>query len=250
MAPSRVILAVAVALAGCALACDALLGLGGYQEVPCIDCGQDTGAAGDAGPDVFDAGMEASLLQDAQDASDGGDASDADADADADATPTFDGSVDGPPLTELWARWNMPNPDASSAPTIVGSPSLPNPMAYDAGADAGTAFDVVTKLTWTRESLPAGTFGAAVAQCAAQPGTGWHVPTRIQVVSLIDFTQPIGAPKIDPVAFPSTPTARFWTSSQVPGDAATPLYWLVDFSTGLVQETTTASYVRCVKEGP
>jgi hypothetical protein len=34
-------------------------------------------------------------------------------------------------------------------------------------------------------------------------------------------------------------------------DAATPLYWLVDFSTGLVQETAAGSYyVRCVKEGP
>jgi hypothetical protein len=247
MGRSRVALALVAALAGCALACDALLGLGGYQEVNCLDCGQ---GAAEGGDDAADAPMETTSTPDASDASDAADVLDA-SDGDAgDTSPVFDGPIDGPPLTLLWARWSMPNPDASIAPTISGSPSLPNPMAYDAGADAGTALDVVTGLTWTRGSFQAATFDAAVTACAGQPGTGWHVPTRIQVVSLIDFTQPIGVPKIDPVAFPSTPAARFWTSSQVPGDAATPLYWLVDFSTGLVQETTAASYVRCVKEGP
>jgi hypothetical protein len=244
MARSRVVLAAVAVLAGCALACDALLGLGGYTEPDCIvDCGS---VAAPEGGDATDAATDTSTF-DAFDGTAVLDASDGDA---GDTSPVFDGPVDGPPLALLWARWPMPNPDAAAAPTIDASPSLPNPMAYDAGAEAGAAFDVTTHLTWTRESFQANTFDGALAACAGL-GSGWHVPTRIQIVSLIDFTQPIGTPKIDPVAFPATPAARFWTSSQVPVDAATPLYWFVDFSTGLVQETAAGSYyVRCVKEGP
>jgi hypothetical protein len=246
MAPSRVALALVAALAGCALACDALLGLGGYREVDCItDC--DSGLAPEAGGDAIDAAMDTTTTADGSDAADALDASDGDA---GEAAFTFDGSVDGPPLALLWARWPMPNPDAAVAPTIDAAPSLPNPMAYDAGADAGTAFDVVTRLTWNRESFPAAKFVDAVDACAALTGTGWHVPTRIQLVSLIDFTQPLGSATIDPVAFPSVPASVFWTSSQVPVDAATPLYWIVDFSTGFVRQNTTASDVLCVKEGP
>jgi len=243
MARSRLAFALVTMLAGGALACDALLGLGGYKEVD-PDSGQ--GVAPEAGGDATDAATDSSTMLDASDAADVLDASDGDGGA---TVPPFDGSIDGPPLTLVWARWPMPNPDASAAPTIDGSPPLPNPIAYAAGADAGAAFDVMTGLTWTRGSSAAGTYDAAVAACAALPGKGWHVPTRIQLVSLIDFTQPLGA-KIDPATFPSTPAALFWTSSQVPGDAATPLYWLVDFSTGLVRQTTPASYVLCVKEGP
>ena len=243
MAPSRVAFALVALLAGCALACDALLGLGGYKEVDPVDSGEDV--APEVGGDATDAGMDSSTTLDASDA---GDALE-DSDGDAATVPPFDGPIDGPPLTLLWAQWPMPNPDAATAPTIDGSPPLPNPMNYDAGADASTALDFVTGLTWTRQTFQASTFDEAVADCVAQ-GTGWHVPTRIQLVSLIDFTQALGNPTIDPVTFPSTPASPFWSSSQVPVDAATPLYWVVDFSTGIVWQTTDASYVRCVKEGP
>lgn len=243
MVRSRALLAAVVALGASALACDALLGLGSYSEVACIsDCGQ--GVVTPEGGDDADAGMDASMA----DVVEGGlipDASDGDA---PDASLTFDGSVDGPPLTELWARWHMPNPDASSAPTIDGSPALPHPMVYDGGADAGTAFDLTTGLTWSTASASASDFAMASDACATM-GSGWHVPTRIQLVSLIDFTQPLGSPTIDSVTFPSTSKSQYWTSSQVPGDGAM-LYWIVDFSTGLAQQSTSASYVRCVKGGP
>jgi len=242
MAPSRVAFALVAVLAGCALACDALLGLGGYQEV---DADSGSVVAPEASDDASDAPMDSSTTLDASDAGDAFDASDGDG---ATVAP-FDGPIDGPPLTLLWAQWPMPNPDAASAPTIDGSPPLPNPMAYDAGADASTALDLVTGLTWNRQAFQTSTFDAAAVQCATV-GTGWHVPTRIQLVSLIDFTQPLGQATIDPVTFPSTPASTFWSSSQVPVDAATPLYWVVDFSTGLVRQTTAASYVLCVKEGP
>lgn len=244
MAPSRVVLAVAAALAVSALACDALLGLGSYQEVD--PDGGNGGVAQDSGEDVTDTGVDTSMADAFEgglepDASDAGDAPD--------TAPTFDGAIDGPPLTDLWARWRMPNPDASTASTIDGAASLPNPMAYDGGGDAGTAFDLVTGLTWSTASVQKSDFAGANGTCATM-GTGWHVPTRIQLVSLIDFTQPLGSPTIDPVTFPGTQPLPYWTSSQVPGDAST-LYWTVDFGTGLVQQTVSGNYyVRCVKEGP
>lgn len=245
MAPSRVVLALGAALAVSALACDALLGLGAYQEV-------DGDAAAESGAGSFDGSEDASdtSMTANPDASDASVAPDADA---SDALPNFDGSVDGLPLTELWAQWTMPNPDASAAPTLDGSPTLPNPMEYDAGADGGaaTALDLQTGLTWTRNEGPqVGTFAQAVGYCASQ-GSGWHVPTRIQLVSLIDFTQPSGSATIDPNTFPSAQAQFHWTESQVPVDAAAPLYWVVDFGTGLVTQRGAGSYyVRCVKDSP
>ncbi len=197
------------------------------------------------GDDATEAAADSSTTLDSSDAGDALDASD----GDGATVPPYDGPVDSPSLTLLWAQWPMPNPDAATAPTIDGSPPLPNAMAYDAGADAGTALDLMTGLTWTRQTYQESTYTTAADQCATL-GTGWHVPTRIQLVSLIDFTQPLGNPTIDPVTFPATPASPFWSSSQVPVDAATPLYWVVDFSTGLVRQTAAASYVRCVKEGP
>lgn len=245
MARSRALLVAVVALGACALACDSLLGLGKYQEVDCVgDCGQGSGSP-EGGDDASEGGLDTWT----PDVAEGGltpDASDGDA---PDTSPVSDGAIgDGPPLTELWARWHMPNPDASSAPGVDGAGPLPNPTAYIDGAVASTVFDVITGLTWSTTSSPATDFAHASGACAAM-GTGWHVPTRIELVSLVDFTQPFGSPTIDPVAFPSTQTAKYWTSSQVPGDGST-IYWTVDFSNGLAQQWPSASAVRCVKGGP
>lgn len=245
MAPSRALLVAVAALATSALACDALLGLDAYSKVDA--------AASDAESDTSDAAMDtttpdASLGGDALDASDGGDAADATEGDAGDTSIIFDGAVDALPPTLSWARWLMPNPDAAIAPGADAM--LPNPMSYTGGGDASTtATDDVTHLIWSTATVAASKYGDATMACE-QVGMGWHVPTRIQLVSLIDFTQPFGAPTIDPDVFPSTPVDLFWTSSQVPGDAATPVYWVVDFRTGLTQQSPTANYVRCVKEGP
>lgn len=235
--------AAVVALGASALACDALLGLGKYSEPDCIDCDQSVGPV-EGGDDASDAGMDASM----PDVAEGGLTPDA-SDGAPDTSPVFDGATgDGPPLTELWARWHMPNPDASTAPGVDAAGPLPNPMTYIDGAVASTVFDVITGLTWSTMSSPASDFAHASSACALL-GTGWHVPTRIELVSLVDFTQPFGSATIDPVAFPSTQTVRYWTSSQVPGDGST-VYWTVDFSNGLAQQWPSATDVRCVKGGP
>jgi hypothetical protein len=258
-----------VAALACGLtlvACDTLLGLDQFHDVACAascpdasdsssgivfgyDAGPDVDAAArDAMPDVADA--------DAGDAADGGDA------------PLDDGPLDVaapdawpvPTGNETWAHWPMPNPDAALGPD--GEPPPPNLMAYDAGADASAdggspaAVDTVTGLAWVRASWPASTYDAAWLACTAHSlpsspvGASWRVPTRIELVSLIDSTR---QPTIDPVVFAGAQNAKYWTSSSVPGDGGPSGWWTVDFSSGLVSIVPTGApsptYVLCVSGG-
>lgn len=217
-----------------AAACDALLGLGQYQSVACVgsDCPPD--AAADTRADV-------DIDQDAGSMSD-------DAPPDTSPMPPPDAPYDGPSLHELWAHWPMPNPDAS-----VGGDSsapLPNPMSYEAGAPGtSTVRDAVTHLVWeTTGSAAPMSFDDAATHCA---GIGMRLPTRIELVSIIDFTQ---QPTIDSATFPGTSPSRYWTESVVAHDAGAPdaaiPYWTIDFSDGLVHDDpTTQAYVRCVSGG-
>jgi hypothetical protein len=245
MATSRRVplMLVSIAALGAAVAaCDSILGLGNYSDVPCQpgDCvGEDSGSF-DAPPppdstllDIFEAGVG--------DASDSGVA----VDAAPEAMPPSDAPYDAPSITALWARWPMPNPDAAIYPGA--STLLPNPMAYDAGADGGpTALDLVTKLVWLRAAQPA---SAPLNLTTACP-LGYSVPTRIQLVSLIDFTQP--GPTIDTATFQGVSSDYAWTSSQVidANGAWHGQYWTVDFSSGLVSATADGSQVLCVQGGP
>jgi hypothetical protein len=233
---------VAIALAGATLsACDALLGLDAYKNVACaFDCGVEAGGTlGEASPD--DATFDASAAAETGDASDAG-VTDAGPDV---VMPPGDSAFDGPSLTEVWAHWPMPNPDAAIAP---GSDAdLPNPMSYDAGegGSSPTVYDNVTHLTWWRTPLTVGDAGAQAA-CASLGGSGWHVPTRIELVSLIDFAVPATAATIDSTAVPPVPADVFLTSSVVAGDGG--LLWVVDFSTGLTVQRKSAAVALCVEE--
>jgi hypothetical protein len=229
IAAAGVALAVVVAAAGC----DALLGLGQFRDVPCaFDCPDDATAA--------DAPAETGIPETS--VGDASDASDAAVDADAmDATMAVFPPPEAASPHEVWAHWPMPNPDASIAPD--SSTLLPNPMTYDASAD-GSVFDLVTALTWEVAFQAATDYPTASAQCQA---LGMRVPTRIELVSLVDFTT---SPTIGGV-FPQTPPAPFWTSSAVWADGgpdATVLYWSVSFVDGRVTADT-AAWVRCVSGG-
>lgn len=225
-------LALAASLALGAAACDALLGLGDYQSAACV--GNDCPDAG------RDTGSDVDIDQDAGGATD-------DAAPDASTAPT-DASVDGGPTPfERWAHWTMPNPDAS----IGGDSSapLPHPMAYDAGG-SGSVFDVRTQLTWEKDgSTAASDYATAARHCAVQ---GMRLPTRIELVSLVDFTQ---SPSIDSSVFTGTQSAPYWTSSPVAtgaGGDASVAYWTVDFTHGLVgnDPNVQGKYVRCVGMTP
>ncbi|MDB4996185.1 MAG: hypothetical protein JWM74_3617 [Myxococcaceae bacterium] len=210
-----------------ALACNAVAGLDGFKEVdcfeaPCVDAGLPdvvpVEAASDARPDV--------ILTDAEPIADGG---------------VFE--------HRTWAHWKMPNPDAG------GAPLLPNLMKYDSGLDPSTAesvvTDIVTGLQWQGKvrSSAVTTIAEALNECA-KPG-GWRVPTRIELVTLIDFTRK--QPALHDVfsAAPNTPRgapnqSQFWSASRVFGQNA---YWSVDLDTGAVQ-IKSGNTVRCVRGGP
>jgi hypothetical protein len=230
-------------LAAAAAGCDVLLGLGQFKDVPCaFDCPEASVEA--SVPDASDSGVSG-------DSGDASDASDGDASDSADA---FDGTLVPDALDEVvppepasphqtWAHWPMPNPDAAIAPD--SSTLLPNQMAYDAGAD-GSVFDTVTGLTWAVGSQMASDYVGAYGYCQ---NIGMRLPTRIELVSLIDFTK---TPAIDNSTFPGTQPSPYWTSSVVWADGgpdAAVQYWSVSFNDGTVAPLTQAMYVRCVVGG-
>lgn len=111
-----------------------------------------------------------------------------------------------------WAAWPMPN---------AVSASLPNPASYDL-ATAGLVKDKVTGLMWQRQvTATMGSFDVANTYCAGLTLAGfsdWRVPTRIELVSIIDYTVAPPAAAIDPTAFPNTPSERYWTASTLWGN--------------------------------
>jgi hypothetical protein len=182
-----------------------------------------------------DGGGDASDAADAYDAADSPDDGappdapfDADADAGADAGADADSSADSA-ITREWALWIMPN---------AAEAGLPNPAQYQVGASTTT--DLVTGLVWKNQVAAAQSLSSAAASC----GAGFRVPTRIELISLIDDTR---SPAIDPV-FAATPAEWFWTTSLVIG--STTQTWSVSFDKGEVSPSEYATRVRCVKETP
>lgn len=90
---------------------------------------------------------------------------------------------------------------------------MPNPASYDARL-SGVVLDRVTGLMWQRDASAPGAFADAEAGCAALELAGfcdWRLPTRIELVSLVDFTR--STPALDAV-FP-TANGEFWSTSVV-----------------------------------
>jgi hypothetical protein len=155
------------------------------------------------------------------------------------------------PADDAYPRWPMPNPPAAS---------LPNPSHYtDLGN--GTVRDEVTQLVWQKTVAASQAFAwsTAATYCSsltlpAPQDSAWRVPTRIQALSLVDYTTlaamdgPFlgsGQPPGGKYTWTSTP----WVVSQIttkPQDA-----WMVNFGgggglTSNAAAQTATEYVRCV----
>ena len=150
-----------------------------------------------------------------------------------------------PPSEYIYARWPMPNPASSG---------LPNPASYTDNGD-GTVTDDVTKLVWQKAVTSAQAYAwcDAINYCATLTlaGRSWRLPTRIELLSLVDFTRT--SPAINTTAFPSVPGGKYhWTSSpwvvsQLPAKAQDS--WIVNFYEGLTSNAgtrTDTEYARCV----
>ena len=142
----------------------------------------------------------------------------------------------------------MPHPPSSG---------LPNPAVYDT-SQPGAAVDTVTGLMWSRAASPIDeelSLDGAVTYCAELELAGycdWRLPTRIELVSLVDFTR--AAPAIDQEVFSdfAAPEQRvgwgFFTSSS--NEASE---WRVLFLQGTsvsIQrgDAVVGARARCVRE--
>ena len=249
-ASRRALVGAAALLAFGAAACDALLGLGQYKDCNEGDC-PDAGSDGPGSIDAADASDSAADVGAVFD--EAGDVSNGSADAGdggggpLDASGTGDGSVSP---VDRWARWLMPNPDAS----IGGDSStlLPNPMAYDAGDGglAATVYDTVTHLVWQQDG--SGTAMSEPLAAAYCTKSSWeHAPADAYRARVARRLHADAGHR--PALLPANGHGRYWSSSPVVavdgGADAAVYYWTVDFSDGLVHHgRTMGANVRCVQE--
>jgi hypothetical protein len=140
-----------------------------------------------------------------------------------------------------WAQWPIPNPRS------IGSPS---PQSYHLESN-DLVTDQVTQLQW-QGSIDSRMFALdeAVKYCQSVtiPGGAFRLPTRIELLTLVDYTVP--TPSIDSEAFPETPATYFWSGSTFAGDDKS--VWIVNFGPGLgyvsASEPTSHYRVRCVRQ--
>jgi Protein of unknown function (DUF1566) len=148
----------------------------------------------------------------------------------------------------------MPNP-AQDPNADGGATDLPHPQQYDTQVAAdgnAVVVDRVTGLVWQRDVGPASTGAVDGQRRCAELGaqgyagfTDWRLPSRIELVSIIDFTRTF--PAVDSSAFPDTPSDHFWTSSSV--TAAGGYAWCIAFDLGdtFSAPGTDMARVRCVR---
>ena len=152
------------------------------------------------------------------------------------------GQAEGPARFEPWALWPMPN---------AASAGLPNPASYDT-ATPDVVLDKVTGLVWQARVPPSTqTWAGAKAYCASLVLAGfrdWRLPSRIELISIVDYTIAAPGPVIDAAAFPDTPNTLFWTASSE-ALYGTTRAWYVEFDNGFAfTEATDIEYnVRCVR---
>jgi hypothetical protein len=132
------------------------------------------------------------------------------------------------------------------ADVTAGAPNLEN--YTDNGGY--TVTDNLTGLMW-QQTVPTGTYTwvQAVAYCPTLNLAGhsdWRLPSRIELVSIVDFGVTSGA-TINATYFPSTPASWFWSSSPLVGSSSNA--WLVYFDYGFtyLNFVSNTNYVRCVR---
>jgi hypothetical protein len=114
---------------------------------------------------------------------------------------------------------------------------------FNVSADGQEAIDSTTHLVWRRCAEGMRWDGKACAgklmkydyrgakRAAAAAGNGWRLPTRDELVALVDRSQK-KKPRIDGAAFPKTPSTGFWATR--PGSDDDLNAWLVNFGSGRV----------------
>lgn len=192
-------------------ACNAIIGLSDFEKVEC------SGGVCDGGIDV--------------------NVPDAPRDAPTDSPTLVDGGGTAP---VRWANFIMPNYDAGPDSGIPNAPTM--------SPTAGGLKETKSGLSWELGSdgnLQI-SYADAAKYCANKAGGPWRVPSRIELVTLLDYTKPTRR-------FDSQfkgQSGVYWTSSEVrPFSPTAPQHWTVDFNTGLVGklDRSASAYVRCIE---
>lgn len=152
-----------------------------------------------------------------------------------------------PDPAHRWANWPMPNDQTGD---------LPNRASYDT-TRSEVATDKLTGLMWERLASPVDedlTFEAAAKRCGELELAGycdWRLPTRIELVTLVDFTRK--QPATDQQAFadfPSPSASKGW--SFFTSSSREDREWRVEFLSGTstpVQRSAAlqGARARCVR---
>jgi hypothetical protein len=179
-------------------ACNTLLGLDGYREGTNVII-QDAGT--DVEPQV-DAG-DAEVLK----------------------PPT--GTV-----SESWAKWRIPHSSDASTLLFVGRyEERDGSVLVQVSPD--TATDRKDPLTFGATHGTAATFEDANKYCKTL-GSNFRVPTRIELITLLDYDKAATTGKLFPPGFTNPGDGSYWTASFVQPIAKPITYWFVNTGTGIV----------------
>jgi hypothetical protein len=143
-----------------------------------------------------------------------------------------------------WAAWPMPNQPGLG---------LPHEQRYTVVTATSTADEVVrddvTGLVWQRLlSSRTFTWNEAVDYCdglTLAGGGDWRLPSRIELVSLLDLSQT--DPAINRDAFPNTPGEWFWTASRQAGNPTNAWYVYFYFGYPDTDDQQRPFRARCVR---
>jgi Protein of unknown function (DUF1566) len=162
------------------------------------------------------------------------------------------GGAGGAPPADCPEAFPVPNP---------ASAGLPRPLGYTDRGD-GSVADNVTGLLWEKAPMPdiacpgsnvdppgTCTPAEAAAYCASK-GDAWRLPTRRELMTLVDYDVTAPAPTIDAELFPGTSLQPYLTSSAYAADESQ--VWTVSFANGYTagRATSAIGWVRCVSSKP
>lgn len=116
----------------------------------------------------------------------------------------------------------------------------------------GTVKDNRSGLVWQQTTTKQDSWSGAQSDCSAlnlgEFATGWRLPSKLELESLVDRQVAAPGPTIDLTAFPSAQTGSYWTSTPVAPGHGGGGAWLVSFSDGTssLLPTDRTFWVRCV----
>ena len=140
-----------------------------------------------------------------------------------------------------WAQYPMP-----------GTPRHPRSYEVTGTPDSEAVIDCATGLEWQRAVDPGiYTQADAGAYCDGLTLAGytdWRLPSRVELVTLVNYAVAEPGPTIDATAFPGTPGDVFWSASAAGGRSSAG--WGVGFDRGYAFSGFNAANtyrVRCVR---